>query len=220
MPRRARLVLPGFAHHVVQRGSRRRSVFWCEDDYATYARLLRKRCDQVGVTVVSHCLMPNHVHVIAVPTDRSGLSRCFGRAHADYARHINRREQWSGHLWQDRFSSFIMDETYFLACVRYVLSNPVRAGMVERMTDWPHSSARAMLHGEPDELVDRSTLSRYRLDAAATRRECEAEEIEAFRASTLSGRPVGSPDFMEAVERALGCSLAVAKRGRPRRVRV
>jgi len=74
--------------------------------------------------------MPNHVHLIAVPETEDGLRRAIGEAHRRYTRHINFRENWRGHLWQDRFASFPMDQNYLLATARYIELNPVRAGMV------------------------------------------------------------------------------------------
>ena len=75
--------------------------------------------------------MPNHVHLIAVPATQEGLPRAIGEAHRRYTRHVNFREGWRGHLWQERFASFPMDENHLLAAVRYVEMNPVAAGLVD-----------------------------------------------------------------------------------------
>ncbi len=72
--------------------------------------------------------MPNHVHLIKVPSDPGGLERCFAEAHRSYTARIHAREHWTGHLWQGRFSSAAMDERHRVAAVRYVPINPVRAG--------------------------------------------------------------------------------------------
>ena len=74
--------------------------------------------------------MPNHVHLLAVPTSESGLREAIGEAHRRYTRRVNFREGWRGHLWQGRFASFVMDEPYLLAAARYVELNPVRAKLV------------------------------------------------------------------------------------------
>ena len=98
--------------------------------------------------------MPNHVHLILVPETKDGLNLAVGEAHRRYTRRINFREGWRGHLWQGRFSSFIMDERYLLACTKYVELNPVRAGLVKRPEDWPWSSARPHITGKDDILVN------------------------------------------------------------------
>ena len=77
----------------------------------------------------AYCLMPNHL--IVVPETKDGLNLAIGEAHRRNTRRINFHEGWRGHLWQRRFSPFIMEEKYLLACTRYVELNPVRAGLFE-----------------------------------------------------------------------------------------
>ena len=101
------------------------------DDYAAYLELMAEWCREEGVEIWSYCLMPNHVHLIAVPKTEDGLRRAIGEAHRRYTRRINFREKWRGYLWQGRFASFIMDEPYLLAAARYVELNPVRAKLVD-----------------------------------------------------------------------------------------
>ena len=110
MARLARVVVPGVAHHVTQRGNRRQPTFFQEDDYRAYLDLLGQWCGRCGVEVWAYCLMPNHVHLIVVPESEDGLRRGLGEAHRRYTRRINFREGWRGHLWQGRFASFAMDE--------------------------------------------------------------------------------------------------------------
>jgi putative transposase len=113
-------------HHITQRGNRRQTTFFCEEDYAAYLELMSQWCAQEGVQVWAYCLMPNHVHLIAVPETEDGLRRAIGEAHRRYTRRVNFRQRWRGHLWQGRFASFVMDESYLLAAARYVELNPVR----------------------------------------------------------------------------------------------
>ena len=92
--------------------------------------------------------MPNHVHLIAVPESEIGLARAIGEAHRRYTRRINFREGWRGHLWQERFASFPMDESYLLATARYIEMNPVAAaGFVANPGDYLWSSAVHILPG-------------------------------------------------------------------------
>ena len=97
--------------------------------------------------------MPNHVHLVAVPHTEEGLSRAIGEAHRRYTRRINFRENWRGHLWQERLASFPMDEQYLLAIARYVEMNPVAAKLVQDPGDYRWSSAHAHLVGQDDDLV-------------------------------------------------------------------
>jgi putative transposase len=146
MARIARVVVPGYPHHVTQRGSRRQATFFREKDYQNYLTLMAQWCRRQRVSIWAYCLMPNHVHLVAVPETAEGLARAIGQAHRQHALMVNAREGWSGHLWQERFASFVMDESYLMAAVRYVELNPVRAGLTPFAEDYPWSSARAHLH--------------------------------------------------------------------------
>ena len=110
MARIARIIAPNYPHHVTQRGNRRQPTFFCEDGYLVYIDLMAQWCHHYRVDIWSWCLMPNHVHLIAVPQTTEGLARAIGEAHRRYTRHINFRENWRGHLWQGRFASFPMDK--------------------------------------------------------------------------------------------------------------
>jgi len=147
MARLARVVVPGVAHHVTQRGNRRQQTFFQEDDYSAYLALLREWCARCGVAVWAYCLMPHHVHLIVVPESEDGLRRGLGEAHRRYTRRINFREGWRGHLWQGRFASFAMDERYLLRAARYAELNPVRAKLCRMPWRWRWSSAAARADG-------------------------------------------------------------------------
>jgi len=87
-------------HHVTQRGNRRQRTFFNDGDYAAYLELMAERCRERGVEIWSYCLMPNHVHLIAVPSTEDGLRWAIGAAHERYTRRINFRKKWRGYLWQ------------------------------------------------------------------------------------------------------------------------
>ena len=124
MPRMARVVVPGYPHHATQRGNRRQNVFFSDRDYTTYLSIMLQAITRARVTVWAYCLMPNHCHWIVVPQDSDGLRQFFAEGHRRYTTAINRRNGWRGHLWQERFHSFVMDEPHLLAAVRYVETNP------------------------------------------------------------------------------------------------
>ncbi len=185
MARLARVVVPGVPHHVTQRGNRRLETFFCDDDYKAYRTLLAEHCAAARVACWAYCLMPNHVHLILVPRDADGLRRALGEAHRRYTRRINFREGWRGHLWQERFHSFPMDQTWLLAAARYVELNPLRARLAKRARQWPWSSARAHLAGRDDELVKAAPLLKLAPDWKDYLAEgLEETELEARRTSS------------------------------------
>jgi putative transposase len=101
MSRLPRIVLPGIPHHVTQRGNRRERTFFEDGDYALYLDLLADAAERARVEIWSYCLMPNHVHLIAVPGDEDGLRRCFRFVHRHYTGYINARLRVTGHLCRD-----------------------------------------------------------------------------------------------------------------------
>jgi putative transposase len=214
MARLARLVLPGVPYHVTQRGNRRQQTFFEEGDYALYRDLLSEAARRAGTRVWSYCLMPNHVHLIVVPADEDGLRRTFADAHRRYTAFINARHRWTGHLWQGRYGAVAMDEGHLGAAARYVALNPVRARLVDRAGDWPWSSARAHLAGVDDGLVEVAPLL-ARLGEFGTflGGEEDQQATRALRISETTGRPVGTPEWVSAIELESGRSLAPRKRG-------
>lgn len=140
MARRPRLVLPGIPHHVTQRGNRRERTFFEDGDYELYLDLLAETATRSQVAIWSYCLMPNHVHIVAVPSDEDGLRWTFRNVNRHYTGYINARLRVTGHLWQGRFSSVAMDEAHLVTALRYVALNPVRARLVARADDWPWSA--------------------------------------------------------------------------------
>lgn len=127
MARVTRIVVTNYPHHITQRGNRRQKTFFCDDDYRYYIDIISEFSRQSGTKVWAYCLVPNHVHPVMVPSEEDGLRSVLGDVHRRYTRHINFREGWRGHLWQERFNSFTMDEYYLLSTVRYMERNPVAA---------------------------------------------------------------------------------------------
>ena len=189
MARPARLVLPGIPHHVTARGARREPTFYSDDDYAYYLALLGRGCAKAGTAIWAWCLMPNHVHLLLVPSTPSGLADALGRAHRRYALEINRRQGWSGAFWQGRFGSVPLDERRLYVCFRYVELNPVRARLCGGPEGWRWSSARAHLGLAADPLTD-LVPARERIDdwRAFLDEGLDPEDHAALRAAERSGR--------------------------------
>ena len=215
MARIARAVAPGLPHHVTQRGNRRQQAFFNDEDYQSYLALMSEWCMRFRVETWAYCLMPNHIHLIVVPETKDGLNLAIGEAHRRYTRRINFREDWRGHLWQGRFSSFIMEEQYLLACTKYVELNPVRAGLVKNPEDWRWSSAAAHITGEDDILVKTKPLLKiankpWKQFLAV---DVQDSEIELFRKHERTGRPLGEDAFIEKLEHLLDRTLKPQKPG-------
>lgn len=219
MARLPRMVLPGIPHHVTQRGNRRERTFFEESDYALYLDLLAQAAGRHGLDVWSYCLMPNHVQIVAVPSDADALGRTFRDVHRTYTGYVNARMRVTGHLWQGRFSSVAMDEAHLRHALRYVALNPVRARLVLRAEDWAWSSTRALIGGADDHVVTVTPALERTGDFRAFLGEDfdEAACYGPLRKAEGLGRPVGSRDWLEAMAAKSGLALLPGKRGPKKR---
>lgn len=114
MARIKRIVIPNTPHHVTQRGVRSMNIFFKDEDYIYYKKLLREQCKIHNLDVLSYCLMTNHVHLIVIPKNKESLSKAIGETHRLYTRKINFEQRVKGHLFQERFYSTPLDEEHFL----------------------------------------------------------------------------------------------------------
>ncbi len=217
MPRFRRLVVPGFPHHVTQRGVRRQRTFFDERDYRRYLGLAADRLDSASLKILAYCLMPNHIHAVVVPETMNSLANFFGPLHKKYAQHTNLRYEWTGHLWQARFFSVAMDEGHALSAMRYVELNPVRSGLVGRPDEWPWSSARGNLGLVNDRLIVARPVTTIVGDwneyLAMPERQIE---LKSLRQQTQSGRPEGDAEFVAKLEAATGRRIRARRPGRKR----
>ncbi len=217
MARIARVICPGIPHHVTQRGNRRQPTFFCDDDYLAYIELVAEWCAKYDVAIWAWCLMPNHVHLIVVPQTETGLARAIGEAHRRYTRMINFRENWRGHLWQERFASFPMGESHLLAAIRYIEMNPVAAGMVSRPEEYRWSSARFHLEGTDDLLASAFPLHDLIPDWKELLYLSSDEELKILKQHERTGRPLGDESFLDELEATLGRILRPQKPGPKRK---
>ena len=172
-------------------------------------------CRRCGIEVWAYGLMPNHVHLIAVPSSEDGLRLGVGEAHRRYTRRVSFRERWPGHLWPGRFASFVLDDDYLLAATRYVEMNPVRAGLVDRAEAYRWSSAAAHLAGRDDLLVKAAPLLEIVGDWRTFLSEPTAEVTgQKLQRHERTGRPQGGESFLAKLAGQLNRVLKPRKAGR------
>jgi len=221
MARLPRVVVVDVPHHVTQRGNARQVILFSDADRVTYLELLREYSQLYGLSLLGYCLMSNHVHLMAVPRTLGALSQSLKQAHGRYAAYWNAQQSSTGHVWQGRFYSCPLDESHLWKALRYVELNPVRAGMVATAELWKWSSAAAHCGGtSPDPMLEmehwrkRWTPVEWRefIDDAES-----AADVSDLRQSTHTGRPLGTQDFVEALEELTSRSLAPRKGGRPKK---
>ena len=200
---------------MTQRGNGRARTFFGDDDYRFYRDLLAGACREAGVEVWAWVLMPNHTHLILAPRDADGLRRALAPVHRRYARRVHARQRLTGHFWQGRFGSVVMDEDHLAAALRYVALNPVRARLVSRAEDWPWSSVHAHLAGRSEGLTAVApALSRFPNFADLLDLGPDEAAFERLRRAESIGRPLGAEAFVAQLEAATSRVLRPAKRGR------
>lgn len=217
MPRVSRAVAIGHPHHITQRGNYRQTVFAEKGDYVRYLELLADFCPKYDLDIWAYCLMPNHIHMVAVPGRQESLARLFNTVHMLYAQYFNRKRDATGHLWQGRFFSCVLDERHLYAAVRYVEMNPVRGGIVPVPQDYPWSSAKAHVTGVHDPVMSaRCFLTETIGDwARYLGTDSDQEAMESVIKATKIGRPCGGDDFVKQMEQSLNRPLTARRPGRP-----
>ncbi len=228
MGRPPRVLLPGFPHHVVQRGHNRNAVFVGPADYEVYLANLAHWKQVFDVAVQAWCLMTNHVHLVLVPRrEGAGISGLMRRLSARQGRYVNRVEGRLGTLWCGRFHSSVVDsDAYLLACLRYVEMNPVRAGIAAHPRDYPWSSCRERMGLAPPGLLDPDAGMDGLGDTPDARRQAYARylgaepditELELIRGAVQRNRLTGGDRFVAEIQQRTGLRIENRGRGRPRR---
>ena len=224
MPRLARTVVAGCAHHITQRGNNRQDVFFVDDDRHVYLQLLGDQARKYGLDIVGYCLMGNHVHIVAIPQTEDSLAKAIGRTHFRYTQYINRFHKRSGHLWQGRFYSCPLDEPHFWLAMRYVELNPIRARICRK--PWRYEWSSAAVHVDAKARSELLNLPRWydMISDEQWRKELNAKIDEAklsrLRANTHTGRPLGTDSFISKLEKLLGRRVRPLPVGRPTKKRI
>lgn len=230
MPRRPRLVLPNVPLHIIQRGNNRQACFYADEDYRFYLDWLREHAAKTGCHVHAYVLMTNHVHLLLSaerPEAVGALMKALGQRYVQY---VNRTYRRSGTLWEGRYRSCLtQEETYLLACQRYIELNPVRAEMVAHPAEYRWSSYRVNAQGEVDALLKPHSLyealgadapSRQAAYRELFRYELEPGLVDEIRRATNGNYALGNEGFATQVTAALGRRSAPGKSGRPGRIHV
>ena len=220
MPRIARTVIPGVAHHITQRGNNRQDVFFVDDDRQVYLELLHGQCQRYAFAVTGYCLMTNHVHLIGIPEREDSLAKAIGRTHFLYTQYINKMHNRSGHLWQNRYHSCPLDDAHALQALCYTELNPVSASMVS--APWEYRWSSAAPHCDSGDAHPVLDMEHWRtlMPATAWREILQQFHDDGVTKSlqihTRTGRPLGSDSFISKVESLVGCRLRPLPVGRPR----
>ena len=187
MARKPRLEYPGGLYHIIARGNQRRAIFHDDVDRRAYLQRVERYKGRYGFLLFAYTLMPNHVHLlIEMPT--TPLSKILQGLQQSYTQYYNRRYATMGHVFQGRYKAILCDrEAYWLALVRYIHLNAVRAKLVGDPAAYPWSSHRVYVGLEPSGIVDADPV----LAQFAAQRSVAQRQYAAFVQAdvTAGGRP-------------------------------
>lgn len=225
MARLPRLTLPGYPHHVIQRGNNRQAIFTTKADYQTLLDLLDENARKFSVAIHAYVLMSNHFHLLATPQSAEGLPQMMQAVGRRYVRYFNDSQKRSGTLWEGRYkSTLIQTDRYLLACMAYIDLNPVRAGLVAQARDYPWSSHGHYIGQRIDKLITPHALF-WELGNTPFAREAAYAELvhsgispvqqTALTDSALRGWALGEPDFVDDLQRRTQRRVAKSTAGRP-----
>ncbi|ACH39482.1 transposase, Y1_Tnp domain-containing [Citrifermentans bemidjiense Bem] len=219
MPRIARGLNDGFIYHVLNRGNSREEVFHKQGDYYSFVKLLTESMEQFDVRIFAYCLMPNHFHILVEPEKGEALSKFMQWLTTCHVRRYHQHYGTSGHVWQDRFKSFIVqNDVHLLTVARYIEGNPVRAGLVKSAKDWRWSSHRDRLKGAGNGTISDLPIALPDAWSSYTDLPLTSIELEKLRKSVAKRAPFGEEEWVHKTSEQHGLSSTLKGQGRPKKV--
>jgi putative transposase len=225
MARLPRLTVPGFPHHIIQRGNNRQPIFATNADYELLLALIDEHARKQHVAIHAYVLMTNHFHLLATPETAEGIPQMMQAVGRRYVRTYNLRHARTGTLWEGRYrSTLIQAERYLMACMVYIDLNPVRAGMVADPADYRWSSHQHYMGGRTDRVITPHPLywelgntpfAREQAYAALVQAGISEEQKRALTDSALRGWALGEPDYVAELQKRTARRVTRGQAGRP-----
>lgn len=225
MARLPRLTVPGYPHHVIQRGNNRQPIFASDSDRERLLALLAEYAADFGVAIHAYVLMDNHFHLLATPSTADGLPKMMQAVGRRYVRYFNDRQGRTGTLWEGRYRSTLIEtDRYLLTCMAYIDLNPVRAGLVTQARDFVWSSHRYYIGQRQDKLVTPHPLvwtlgntpfAREAAYAELVHAGVSAGQQAALTDAALRGWALGGPDFVAELQKQTDRRPSQMRAGRP-----
>ena len=217
MPRIVRGFVDGFIYHVINRGNGGEMVFHGPQDYQAFLRLMKEAKRQYPVRILAYCLMPNHFHMVLSPTKAEALSKWMQWVMTSHVRRYHRYYGTSGHIWQGRFKSFIVQQDeHLLTVLRYVESNPVRGGLARFAREWNWSSHKEMIGRKARKTLDDIPIDLPKEWETYVNAPWAEKDLERIRQCVNRQSPYGAGRWRLEMCRKLGLESTIRPRGRPR----
>jgi putative transposase len=222
MGRQLRAAVGGLVYHVLNRSNGRVRIFEDDSEYKAFEQVMGEASERIPMRILSYCVMPNHWHMVLWPKGDGDLSRFVGWLTLTHTQrwHAHRHSAGSGHLYQGRFKSFVVEENeHLLTVCRYVERNALRAKLVERAEDWRWCS---LWRRESGSARAKTLLSDWPMKPPENWLEIvngleTDRELDGLRSSVNRGQPYGSGPWLKQIAEQWGSKSLVRPGGRPRR---
>jgi len=230
MPRRPRIFVTDLPYHIIQRGNNKSPIFFCDNDYYFFLKVLQEAKIKHPCFIYSYCLMPNHFHLLAAPKEKQNISLLMKLLGVKYVLYVNRVHKRTGTLWEGRFKCSLIDkEQYFLTCLHYIEMNPIRAGIASVPELYRWSSYRFRAFGEKSPILDldawynglgKNSQERQIRYQQFFRNAIPTSDLKLIRELTNKDALLGSSSFKKQIEMMLGEEIIIRLRGRPKKRKI
>ena len=218
MPRISRGLADDSIYHVINRGNGGQVVFQKDKDYEAFVNLMKEAKIRYAIKIFAYCVMPNHFHIVVMPHQSEDLSKWMQWLLTSHVRRFHMHYGTSGHIWQGRYKSFLIQkDSHLLTVLKYVESNPLRAGLVNSANNWLWSSHGESIHKGGHSLIDEIPVELPKEWSKFVNESISEKELEKLRQSVSRQSPYGDSLWQVHVSKIFGLESTIRPRGRPRK---
>lgn len=222
MPRITRIDIGNYCYHVINRANARLPIFFEEKDYILFENVLEEAVEKFSMRVLAYCLMPNHFHLVLYPKDDGDMGKFMQWLTLTHTQrwHQANNTKGSGHLYQGRYKSFlIQDDRHLLTVIRYVERNALRAKLVKKAENWGFCSLERRLSGDKkrNKVLSGWPIAEPKDYLSFVNTPQSKEEEEKIRASVVRGKPFGEDMWVLKMIGKFGLEATVRATGRPKK---
>lgn len=222
MPRSTRIDIGNHCYHVINRANARLPIFFEEKDYILFENILEEAQKKFSMRILAYCLMPNHFHLVLYPKDDGDMGKFMQWLTLTHTQrwHQAYNTKGSGHLYQGRYKSFLVEsDSHLLSVIRYVERNALRAKLVKKAENWNFSSLIRRLSKDPKK---KEVLAVWPIQEPAdyllwVNTQQPKEEEESIRVSIAKGKPFGGDAWVASMIKKFGLESTIRPIGRPKK---
>jgi len=221
MPRSPRVDIGNEIYHVINRANARLPIFFKEEDFKLFENVLEEAKEKYNMRILAYCLMPNHFHLVLYPKKDNDLQKFMQWITLTHTQrwHIKNRTIGSGHLYQGRYKSFLIERNnHLLSVIRYIERNPLRAKLVKKAENWGFSSlSYRLLKNSKKKLLSVWPIEEPKDYISFVNTSQTNKEEESIRLSIIKSNPYGSDNWSMKIIKKFGLESTVRPKGRPRK---